>query len=324
VVEDLIRHEKAVDEKTSDEKTSDEKTSDEKTSDEKTSDEKTVEPISIRLVYSRLGPGEDCTQAYQGQLVRRGRYLLGPLVVSSRFPLGLLRCTLYFDLPDTLLVVPRQGRLTARWRHWEQQSAQGDRSVKHRMGTVEGDFHSLRPYRSGDKRHLIHWRTSARRGQLMVRQFERPQTHDLAVFLDLWRPAMPDASHQETLELAVSMAATIVADRCHQNGSRLLLVVSGAKPVILRGAASPALLNDALEALALAEPARTDGLKDLLDQGLAQMPMSAHVVMISTRPSRTNDPGLAAAAVDNRQRAQLERMLVIDASGREIFDYFEP
>jgi uncharacterized protein (DUF58 family) len=287
-------------------------------------------PLAVRVVFSRVGPRDDATQTYQGQLARRGRYTFGPLIASTRFPMGLVRHTVLLQAPQSLIVVPRQGRLSARWRQWEQQSLQGDRSVSHRVGTAEGDFHSLRPYRSGDKRHLIHWRTSARQGRLMVRQFERPQAHDLAIFLDLWQPAKTDvaheaAAHQETVELAVSLAATIIAERCHRNGSRLLLGVSGVKPALVRGAASLALLADAMQALAVAEASASDGLTELLSQGFEQTPANPEAVLISTRPSSFDYPArLASIGADARKRAMLQRMLVIDAGGREIFDYFEP
>src|SRR5262245_19675463 len=45
-------------------------------------------PLTVKLAFSRLGSREEATQTYQGQLSRRGRYVLGPLKASTRFPLG--------------------------------------------------------------------------------------------------------------------------------------------------------------------------------------------------------------------------------------------
>ncbi len=292
-------------------------------------------PLRVKLVFSRLGPREDATQTYQGQLMRRGRYVFGPLKATTRFPLGLVRHTALIDGDQTLLVVPRQGRLTDRWRQRERQLAHGSRRSQQRQGSVDGDFHSLRPYRSGDSRHLIHWRTSARQAQLMVRQFERQQTHDLAVFLDLWQPAHAGARERETVELAVSLAATVLADRCRRSGSRLLLAVSGMQPHVtdphvtepthVHGPASATVLNDLMETLALAEASPHDGLAGLLASGLEQTPSEADAVLISTRRVVLEDESRFASVVaDPRKRALLERMLVIDASGDELFDYFEP
>jgi uncharacterized protein (DUF58 family) len=283
------------------------------------------EPASlVKVVFARLGPRQETIATYEARLPRRGRYVLGPLRATTRFPLGLVRHTALFQADQTLLVLPRQGRLTDRWRQ-RQEVAHGSHSSQQRPGSMHGDFHSLRPYRSGDSRHLIHWRTSARQGQLMVRQFEREQTHDMAVFLDLWQPANAGAEEAQTIELAVSLAATIVADRCRRSGSRLLLAVSGAEPRQVGGSASVSLLGDMLEALALAEASTRDGLQALIQRGLEQASGDADLVLISTRQRRLDGRAARESLADDpRHRASLERMLVIDASGDEVFEYFEP
>jgi uncharacterized protein (DUF58 family) len=280
--------------------------------------------LAVKAVFPRLAPREDVTQTYQGRLTRRGRYRFGPLKATTRFPLGLVRRTVVLDVEQSLLVVPRQGRLTEGWRQRERLLAHGSRRVPHRQG-ASGDFHSLRPYRAGDSRHLIHWRTSARQGQLMVRQFERQETHDLAVFLDLWQPASPNPRQLETVELAVSLAATILADRCRQGGIRLLLAVTGAQPRYAAGTASAALLDDLMEVLAVAEASPADGLGDLLGRGLEEMPPQADGVLISTRETQVTDgPRFAFLATHARQRSQMERMLVVNVSRDEWLEYFEP
>jgi uncharacterized protein (DUF58 family) len=159
----------------------------------------------------------------------------------------------------------------------------------------------------------------------MVRQFERQPTQDLAVFLDLWQPAHAGAAEKETVELAVSLAATVLADRCRRSGSRLLLAVSGTELRYVRGPASPSLLNDLMETLALAEASSHDRLPDLLKNGVERMPPDADAVLISTRrPPLTSAVRDTSATADPRKRTCLDQMLVIDASGEELFDYFEP
>ena len=63
----------------------------------------------------------------------------------------------------------------------------GTHRRERRHGT-EGDFYGVREWRSGDSRRWIHWRSSARSGELVVRQFEQPRNRDVAVLLDLWQP----------------------------------------------------------------------------------------------------------------------------------------
>src|SRR5690606_32774393 len=68
------------------------------------------------------------------------------------------------------------------------------------------NFHALRDYVAGDDRRYIHWRTTARRGQLMVKQFEDTRRTLTSIAL---ATAVSDYAHPDELELAVSVAASI-------------------------------------------------------------------------------------------------------------------
>jgi uncharacterized protein (DUF58 family) len=283
------------------------------------------EPLRAKTLFARLGPREEQTQAYQGKLIERGRYQLGPLRVTTRFPLGLLQRTEIVDERSTLLVLPRRGRLTPRWRQREYNIQQGNRSVKHRQGLAEGDFHSLRDYRPGDSRSHIHWRTSARRGELMVRQFERQQNQDLLLVLELWQPQKPSREQRDNVELAVSFAATIVSDQCRRGGSQIHLLIAGKEDRTVRGPASMALLGELLEALALAEGSAGDALPEVLAQGVAQMPSRAELALLSTRRVDLGDAvRYAAVRSDPRWPLIAQRLLVVDASSEKLLEYFEP
>lgn len=300
------------------------------------------------VVFARLAAEEETTQTYQGMLPRRGKYLLGPLVATTRFPLGLVRRTVVIEEEASLLVVPRQGQLTPLWRAWERQRVQVSGQSARRRGAQDGEFHSLRPYRPGDSPRLIHWRTSARQGELMVRQFEQPRTHGLAVFLDLSPPPCdtpalgPDSASsgetadtpdeptmtiaQQNVELAVSFAATILADRCRHAGSRMLLGVAGAEGVrFVEGPASQGLLLDFLTMLAVAEPSAEDQRGPLLQAGLPRVPADADAVLIHVGAGQVAQGGRDLATPPVARSALIvDRLLVVDASSVEIFDYLQP
>nr|WP_240898173.1 DUF58 domain-containing protein [Agromyces luteolus] len=84
-------------------------------------------------------------------------------------------------------------------------------------------FHALREYQPGDDRRYIHWRSSAKTGTFMVRQFEETRRSRLMVLLDLAADAYED---EEDFELAVSVAASIGA-RAIRDARSLAFVVSG-------------------------------------------------------------------------------------------------
>ena len=115
--------------------------------------------------------------------------------LSTRFPFGLFRYSMNCGTSATLTVLPRLGRLTQSWNALRHESFAGNDRREHRPG-IDGDFYGLRPWQRGDSRRWIHWRTSARAGGVMVRQFEQPHSRDAAIVLDLWQPAAPDASRR--------------------------------------------------------------------------------------------------------------------------------
>lgn len=159
----------------------------------------------------------------------------------------------------------------------------------------------------------------------MVRQFEEQKNQDLALFLDLWQPGKPEQRHLENVELAVSFAATILSDYCHRGGGELLLAVTGDERAFLRGPASMGLLGELLEKLAVARADDADRLPELLERGLEQSPLRSDFVLVSTRANDlSNAPQFSIHYADFRKQSCMDRMLTVDVSTDELFEYFQP
>src|SRR5208283_4972842 len=141
-----------------------------------------------------------------------------------------------------------------------------------------------RPWQRGDSRRWIHWRTSARTGQVMVRQFEQPHSRDAAIVLDLWQPPAPDAAHLENIELAVSFVATLAADLCRKGNSDVFLVAADPEPRITGGPGSAALLRDLMERLALVSAQSCDCVPALLNRAVNEIESGTEIVLVSERP----------------------------------------
>ncbi|MBX3411671.1 MAG: DUF58 domain-containing protein [Pirellulales bacterium] len=287
-------------------------------------DSSAAEPLRARLLIPRISHQQTVSMSYRGRLLRRGRYHFGPWRYSTAFPFGLVRATVSDPRPATLTVIPRLGRLTRRW--WRfQQTAQRPAQATRALGVVEGDFHSLRDYRPGDSRRWIHWRTSARRGALIVRQFAEQRNQDLTLVLELWRPPTPNEAELAAVEAAVSFAATIAAELCGRGGSHLQFACACDKPSLVSHAASSALLDDILESLALAEATPTDRLPESLGAALATVRPGRSVILISTRPVDLADTErFVEIWEDPRRRATLSRILTVDASSAQLAEYFQP
>lgn len=280
-------------------------------------------PMRPEVYFGHIPAGESRAKAYHGCLPRRGQYRLGPLRLSTRFPFGLLRRTITVDEIDHIYVYPKLGKLTRHWLHRHHEALEGtQRQRQQPRAGAEGDFFGLRQWRHGDNRRWIHWRSSARHETLVVRQFEQPRNRDVAVLVDLWQPAQAGAEELATVELAVSFAATVVAEACRRSGGELLLATTGDDRQPIRGAMSGPLLHEAMQQLAVARAAPEDRLAQMLDATLGRMGAGTEVVLISTRSVDLADDGLGEVWRDPARRALRRRIRCIDASSEALQRYY--
>lgn len=139
-----------------------------------------------------LKPGETQGHAIQVTLPRRGEYVWPTLNVSTGHPFGLIRRTIELATGETVLVLPRLGRVHhGRLRSLLLQQPHVTQSTKRpvlRHPGAQTEFYGLREFRTGDSPRWIHWRTTARIGELMVREFEEPPVDNLVVLVDAWLP----------------------------------------------------------------------------------------------------------------------------------------
>ncbi len=282
-------------------------------------------PIRASTLLPCVLPEQSAKQSYRGRIMRRGRYTFGPLRISTRFPFGLIRSALTIEKPQTLLVSPRLGRLTRRWQRAQQSSELGTSNVERRQGLLEGEFYGLREWRQGDSHRWIHWRTTARRQTPIVRQFEQQRNQNLALILELWRPEQPRPADDDNVELAVSFAASIVADLCRRGSRTLWVAVAAAEPKSDSGPASLALSREVMESLAVAEATANDSLPQVLSQTLEAIRPGTAVLVISTRRVDNLDSRRFATLWSNpRHRAWISRMQSIDVNQPDLADYFIP
>ncbi len=276
-----------------------------------------------RAIAWRIACGEQQRISYRGRIWRRGRYTLGPLRLSTRFPIGLIRRTMIDRQAASLTVLPRLGRLSEAWYRLYQKATGDSRSRSQRQVVREGEFHGLRDWRHGDVRRWIHWRTTARRGTPVVRQFERRETQEFALLVDLAPADLSRASEDDALEKAISFAATIVADVCRRAEGQFALSVGGADLAVIQGAASARMSERMLETLAVAEPGVSDGLEALLVDGTKNIKPGTSIVLITTRANGPSDEELAAIlSGDARQREILPRLRVLNVHDEEIDSFF--
>jgi uncharacterized protein (DUF58 family) len=154
----------------------------------------------------------------------------------------------------------------------------GQRSTR-----APGEFFDVREWQAGDSVRWVHWRSSARHGELVVRQFEQTRHRDVTVLVDLWQPTEPHTEDLENVELAVSFAATIVVDLCRRRDSNLSVSIAGSEPTSCSGVTSDALMTEVLHKLAVAQAVSKDHLPAEFEAALRRIPAGAVVLVISSR-----------------------------------------
>jgi uncharacterized protein (DUF58 family) len=191
----------------------------------------------------------------------RGRYTVGPLVVRLSDPFGLAQVTSELAGTSEVVVHPKVEPLTAPSLGGELASSSATK-VRHLFS--QGDeFYTTRDYRDGDDLRKVHWRSSAKRGQLMIRQEERPWQARALIALDLRRHAHRGQGGQASFERMVSIAASI-AVRLGASGYELGMVTDEGRQVRPVNVADQA--TAVLDFLASVEPTRSTTLVPMAER----------------------------------------------------------
>lgn len=205
---------------------------------------------TVPVPLLRLRPGRDTDVSYPVPTDRRGVVDVGPLQVTRRDPLGLVSVSRSHGDTARIWVYPKSHLIQA-------VPAGISRSLDGRLDRVPHGaitFDTLREYVIGDELRHVHWRTSAKVGELMVREHLDTSLPQLVVLLDdragSW--ADRDAAGSASFESACEAAASIVAAATREDLPVTLHLVSGpaAGGGRIRGAA-----RGLLDLLAEAEPA---------------------------------------------------------------------
>ena len=160
-----------------------------------------------RFVLDRIEPQGTRELSYRVRSDVRGRFKVGPLSVRLADPFGLVELARSFSLTDTLTVTPTiiplpNERFVGAW-------TGGGESRARTVSTAGEDDVAPREYRHGDDLRRVHWRSTARYGELMVRREEQQWQSRGTLFLDTRYHVHPGDGPASSFEQAVSAAASI-------------------------------------------------------------------------------------------------------------------
>src|SRR5215218_7729128 len=206
-----------------------------------------------RFVLDGIGQGWRRHVTYQVRSDVRGRFEIGPMSVRVSDPFGLIELGRTFHATARLTVTPRTVALPTiplggAW------TGSGDNRPR-AFATGSAEDVTVREYRRGDDLRRVHWRSSARVGELMVRREEQPWQSRATVFLDNRTRAHRGQGIASSLEAAVSAAASIAVNLSQRGFTVRLVTAMGEDPGTVWHFRDAELnTGPLLEALAVVQP----------------------------------------------------------------------
>ncbi|MFJ3216031.1 DUF58 domain-containing protein [Kitasatospora sp. NPDC086801] len=178
-----------------------------------------------RFVLDRVEPRGHREVSYRVRSDLRGRYPLGPLQLRLSDPFGMCEVNRSFSASDVLTVVPQVQalpyvRLSGEW------AGQGESRAR-TLALAGDDDVILREYRPGDDLRRVHWKSTARYGELMVRREEQPQRARATVLLDTRETGHRGSGPASSFEWAVSCAASVAVHLLERGYQTHLLTDTG-------------------------------------------------------------------------------------------------
>jgi uncharacterized protein (DUF58 family) len=235
--------------------------------------------LSVRYVLARLP---------------RGRYAFGDVHVEIADPFGLERVAVALPAPGALLVYPRLVRLTRLFSETGAHSHDGRRLLLRRQSGFE--LHGVREYAQGESLRRVHWRSTARRGQLMVKELEDAPRDEIAVLLD----ADASAVVGESFDVQVRAAGSILESYVRR-GRRAVLVLNSERRDVQQVHSAAADWRRALELLAAAEPTGRSTVAHLLAEQDGPAARALELVVVTARLEQALVDRLVQRALSRRK-----------------------
>jgi uncharacterized protein (DUF58 family) len=191
-----------------------------------------VETQSARFL--RVSPGQTEVESYRFASRRRGIVELGTARVLTRYPFGLIEKGYTIFLPDEFVVYPQ---LLDHVATPATRPMQGDAAPIHQTGRGSEFAGSVRFYREGDEARDIHWKRTASRGELVVREHEQDSNALVTLTVNNLVAVAPDdeAAWLEGFEVSISEVATAASAYLAQGVSVQVQTNDSVSPLVAGG-----------------------------------------------------------------------------------------
>jgi uncharacterized protein (DUF58 family) len=238
---------------------------------------------------------------------RRGTYRLGALRVRTGDPFGLFSSEMMVGHPTGVVVFPEVVPLP----HWRLPPSpiDGTTPVRRRFEAASPLVSSVRPYVHGDAINRIHWLSSARHGELHVKEFDLEQAADLWIVLDLERAVHAGLGNDASVETAVSIAASVALRTLADNRS-VAMTASARRIQVHQPDRGPRVEQKLLHLLANIQADGITPLAEVMTATLPQLRRGMTVCIVTGSTDRTWVRALSAL----RRRGVAALVILLDRS----------
>jgi uncharacterized protein (DUF58 family) len=231
-----------------------------------------------------LGPRAERSWIVKTPLTRRGHFRIEPLQIRTGDPFGLFEASAAVGQGLSLVVYPRVERLPL-WR-LPAASIEGSHAAPERTLQTTPLATTVRPYAPGDSMNRIHWKSTARHGEIQVKEFDLEQTSDAWIFLDLERRVQRGKGDDSTVEVAVRAAASI-ADRALLENRAVGLTTVGHRTAVLPADRGGRQHLKIMQLLAAVDGDGATPLSEALIAGLPRLRRGMTAVVITASHDRS-------------------------------------
>jgi uncharacterized protein (DUF58 family) len=257
-----------------------------------------------------LGSRAERSWLVRAPLTRRGHFRVEPLQIRTGDPFGFFEAAASVGQGVAVVVYPRIEPLPL-WR-LPAASIEGSHAAPERTLQTSPLATAVRPYAPGDSFNRIHWKSTARHGEIQVKEFELEQTADAWIFLDLERTVQGGRGEDSSVEIAVRAAASIAAKALLENRA-VGMTVNGHRQAIVpadRGARQHLKL---MQLLAAVEGDGSAPLAESLVNAAGRLRRGMTAIVITS----SLDPGWVRPIAALRTRGIGSVVVTIDAAAAD-------
>ena len=217
-------------------------------------------------------------------LTRRGSFRVGALRVRTGDPFGLFSSEMTVSQPTSVVVFPEVVPLP----HWRLPPSpiDGSTRARRRFEAASPLVAGVRPYSYGDAINRVHWLSSARHGELHVKEFDLEQAADLWILLDLDRSVHAGIGTDASVETAVTIAASVALRTLDDNRS-VAMTASARRIQIHQPDRGPRVEQKLLHLLANVQADGTNPLAEVVSATLPQLRRGMTMCIVTGSTDRT-------------------------------------